>query len=141
MNNDTPPKLFDPVYTYQSTIYFMAMLFTRSVCHLLFGNGFLVPLYFSLGIILLFGTALYNGQAKLFSPCCNPGLITLLIDIPGMVYFLGISVGIHHYLLVVNVLISASASIKTKSRSDYQFFCTPFLHSDSGFLWERKFTL
>ncbi len=112
MNNDTSSKRFDPVYTYQSTIYFMAMLFTLPYTFYYMVMGFLIPLYFSLGIILLFGAALMLARLELFTAAVTMGLATFLIDIPGMVYFMGISVGIHHYLLVVNVLISASASIK-----------------------------
>ncbi len=112
MNNDPLSKRFDPVYTYQSTIYFMAMLFTLPYTIYFFVMGFLIPLYFSLGILLLFSAALMLAKRELFISAITLGLIALLIDIPGLVYFLGISVGIHHYLLVVNVLISASASIK-----------------------------
>ena len=40
------------------------------------------------------------------------GLITLVVDVTVLVYFFGISIGVHHYLLVVNVLLSTNNTLK-----------------------------
>lgn len=112
MQNEKAPKRFNPIYTYQSTIYSMALLFVVAYSIYFIVAGIFIPFYVSLAVIILFVIILLLSIKTYFLISAILGILTLSMYIFFLVHWLGLSAGIHHYLLMVTVLISASAIIK-----------------------------
>ena len=114
MDNKIDLKHSDPVLTYQSTIYLLAILYILfySVYYLL--AGFFRPFYVSLLIVLCFGVSYFLSRKGKYGLAVTAGLITLVINTFAFVCFFGIHFGSHYFLLAANVLLSLNVSIKKR---------------------------
>ena len=112
MNSIDQISKHNPSLTYQSTIFFFAPLFTLPYAIYSLVSGLFIPMFFSLVIMLFFSISLFLSIRQLSQAAIVLGLVTLSIDIVGLVSFFGISLGFQHYLIAVNVLISVSARLK-----------------------------